>query len=303
MVCRFCNREIPDGARFCTLCGAKQELPAEEVVEVEAVIPVEEPVEVEAVAPVEETVEPEEVAPVEEPAEAEKVAPVEEPAETEEVAPVEEPAETEEVTPVEEPAETEEVTPAEEPAETEEVAPVEEPAAPKPMGYKAPAIQLPTGRGLAAMIFLSFLTLGIYPLVVWSKISGEINIVASRHDGKRSAHYLTVLLLSLPTCFLLPLIWSHKICRRIHDELKRRRIVYAFGARTLWLWEILYCSCTLAVAAVVFIVLLTLTNVAGWVYIAVGAGFLAVFCVGPFIFIHKIMKAMNLLNTHFNHFG
>lgn len=46
--------------------------------------------------------------------------------------------------------------------------------------YYAPALQLPTGRSLVKMIFLSLITFGIYGIVIQSRISSEINITASR---------------------------------------------------------------------------------------------------------------------------
>ena len=52
-----------------------------------------------------------------------------------------------------------------------------------------PALQLPTNRGLLKMILLGLITFGIYPIVVYSKISEEINLVASPHDGKHTTHY------------------------------------------------------------------------------------------------------------------
>lgn len=260
MICKACNQEMADDARFCTACGTALEEPeviclAEEVAEAVLEIPEE------IVETVEEIMEA-------------TVVPAEEPEEIVEA--VEVPAEPEEAPLVEATAE---------------------------MQNQRPAIKLPTGRGLSAMIFLSFLTFGIYPLIVWCKISGEINIVASRYDGKRTAHYLTVLLLSLPTCFVFPLVWSHSLCSRIGKELKRRQVNYRFGAATMWLWEILYAVCVIALSVVAFIVLLTLSNVAKWVFVLVAAICLAVFCVGPFIFIYKMMKAMNLLNAHFNRYG
>lgn len=43
----------------------------------------------------------------------------------------------------------------------------------------APAQQLPTTRGLLKVLLLGVVTFGIYPIVVYSKISNEINLVAS----------------------------------------------------------------------------------------------------------------------------
>ncbi len=132
-----------------------------------------------------------------------------------------------------------------------------------------PMIQLPTRRSLVKMIFLRLLTLGIYPLVIFSRISQEINMVASRHDGRRTMSYLGCCMLSPFTLFIAPIVWEHRLCVRIGDELQRRTIPYKFGASAFWLW-----------------------NVLG-----------SLILVGPFIYTHKLMKAMNLLNADYNEKG
>ena len=56
----------------------------------------------------------------------------------------------------------------------------------------APVGQLKTNKSLAKYIFLSIITLGIYGLVVMSSVSNDINIAASRYDGKKTMHYLNI---------------------------------------------------------------------------------------------------------------
>ena len=129
-----------------------------------------------------------------------------------------------------------------------------------------PRIQLPTRRGLGKMFFLGILTLGIYPMVIWSRIVTELNIAASRHDGQRTMSYFGMTLLCPITLGIHTFVWMHKFCRRIGEELQRRKLDYKFGAATFWLWNIL--------------------------------GSLIV--VGPFIFTHKLMRAMNKINADFN---
>ena len=135
-------------------------------------------------------------------------------------------------------------------------------------GYvrKAPMLRLPTERGLAKMFFLGILTLGIYPTVIWSRIVTELNIAASRYDGERTMPYFEMLLLAPFTLMIYPLVWMHSFCRRIGTELERRGIGYEFGADKFWLWNVLGC----------------------------------LILVGPFVFVHKLMKAMNLINRDFN---
>lgn len=43
----------------------------------------------------------------------------------------------------------------------------------------SPAVQLPTNRSLLKFVLLSIITLGIYGLVVMTKISTEINTIAA----------------------------------------------------------------------------------------------------------------------------
>ena len=133
--------------------------------------------------------------------------------------------------------------------------------------FSAPVGQLKTNRGLAKYILLGIITLGIYPIVVMPSISSDINIIAGRYDGKRTMHYcLLIFLVSWLTLGIGVLVWYHNLSSRIGNELRRRNISYQFGAGSYWGWSIL--------------------------------GSLIV--VGPFIYIYKLLKAMNLLSSHYN---
>ena len=130
-----------------------------------------------------------------------------------------------------------------------------------------PVAQLKTNKGLLKTILLSLITFGIYPLVVMSAVSNDINIVASRYDGKKTMHYcLIVFIFSWLTFGIAPIVWMHRIYARIGNELKRRGIAYSVGAGTFWGWGVLGS----------FIV------------------------VGPFIAMHKLFKGMNLLSADYN---
>ncbi|MBQ7800882.1 MAG: DUF4234 domain-containing protein [Oscillospiraceae bacterium] len=131
---------------------------------------------------------------------------------------------------------------------------------------RGPMLQLPAERSLGMMVFLGILTLGIYPLVIWCRMVTELNIAASRYDGERTMSYLGMVLLTPLTLGVYPFVWFHGFCRRVGAELKRRGINCEFGAKTFWLW-----------------------NVLG-----------ALILVGPFIFTHRLTRAMNLLNRDFN---
>ena len=136
--------------------------------------------------------------------------------------------------------------------------------------YTAPVGQLKTNKGLLKTILLSIVTLGIYPIVVMSAVSNDINIVASRYDGKKTMHFCLLCFLVAPITFgIAGIVWYHKVSGRIGAELMRRGINYHFGAADYWLWSVLGS----------FIV------------------------VGPFIYLHKMFKAVNLMNAHYNVYG
>jgi len=136
-----------------------------------------------------------------------------------------------------------------------------------PVSNTRPVGQLKTNRGLLKYILLSIVTLGIYSIVVMSSISNDINVIASRYDGKKTMHYcLVFFIFSWLTFGIVPLVWFHKISARIGDELFRRRLDYTFGASAFWLWNVL--------------------------------GILII--VGPFIYYYKLFKAMNTLAEDYN---
>lgn len=117
---------------------------------------------------------------------------------------------------------------------------------------------------------LSLITFGIYPLVVMSSVSNDINIVASRYDGKKTMHFCLLLFIITPITFGIgAIVWYHKISDRIGNELIRRGIAYSFSSTDFWLWNVL--------------------------------GSLIV--VGPFVYLHKLFKATNLMNGHYNMHG
>lgn len=131
----------------------------------------------------------------------------------------------------------------------------------------APVGQLKTNRGMVKFVLLSMLTFGIYGIVVMSAVSSDINTIASRYDGKKTTHYcLMAFVFSWLTFGIAPIVWSHKIAARIGGELRRRGIDYSFGAGSFWGWNVL--------------------------------GSLIV--VGPLVYLHKLLKAMNKLSMHYN---
>ena len=134
----------------------------------------------------------------------------------------------------------------------------------------APVGQLKTNKSLLKTILLSLVTFGIYGLVVMSSVSNDINVVASRYDGKKIMHYCLLTFVIGPiTLGIAVIVWFHKLSNRIGDELKRRNIDYSLSASDYWLWNVL--------------------------------GSLII--VGPFIYLHKLFTAVNKMNEDYNLHG
>lgn len=132
----------------------------------------------------------------------------------------------------------------------------------------APALQLKTNRGWFKTILLSIITFGIYPLVLFSAMSTDINTIASRYDGRKTMHYCLLFFVVAPlTLGIGAFFWYHRISARIGNELIRRGLPYSFGAGSFWGWNVL------------------------------GAFLLGI---GPLVYLHKLCKSMNLLCANFN---
>ncbi len=133
--------------------------------------------------------------------------------------------------------------------------------------YTVPSIQLKTTRNWIVTLLLSFITCGIYLIFEFSTIGEDLNTVASRYDGKKTMHFCLLAFVLAPlTCGIWSIVWFHQLSARIGAELQRRGIDYSFGASDFWIFNIL-CS---------------------------------FFVFGPFVYLHKLYKAINLLNEDYN---
>ena len=100
-----------------------------------------------------------------------------------------------------------------------------------------------------------------------SSVSTDINVIASRYDGKKTMHFCLLLFLySWLSCGIVPFVWHHRLSNRIGAELRRRGIPYSFSANTFWSWSVL-------------------------------GSFIGI---GPLVYTHKLFKAMNKLSQHYN---
>lgn len=125
-----------------------------------------------------------------------------------------------------------------------------------------------TDRKLWKSFLLTLVTCGIYSIVETTQIADEVNLVASRYDGRKTMHFCLLVFIVAPvTMGVGALVWYHNLSSRIGNELRRRGIAYDFGAADYWLWCLL--------------------------------GSL-LFGIGPLVYLHKLYTAMNLLNGDYN---
>lgn len=103
-----------------------------------------------------------------------------------------------------------------------------------------------------------------------SNTAPTVNVSVTRRDGRRTMHYLLmVFLVGWITLGVGWLVWGHRITARVGGELRARGIAYDLGAADFWLWDILG----------------------------------ACIIVGPFVYTHKLLTAMNLLSADYNRRG
>ena len=308
MKCQVCQQEVRDDARFCPICGAKQEPVPVPPIEPE-VIPEPQVISEPVVEEVPVTAEPEAISePIAEEAPAAEEIPQEAVFETAPAEPLEykydpsvsysagfqsQPQSAPEPAPVAQPK-YEYV-----PQAPVMAAPVYQTVYQQVNTPQRPAYQLPDRRSLLKMIFLGLITCGIYNVVVMSRIAEEVNMVASKHDGKRTQQFFWMYVLTCLTFGIYAFVWMHGLCNRIGGELKRRGLSYKFGAFDFWLWNFLVSLVGgIAVAIVAGIVLTKGASILLLVLVYLAAT--AVALVGPFIFTHKFCKASNLMNRDYN---
>ena len=159
---------------------------------------------------------------------------------------------------------------------------------------------------------LGLVTFGIYDIVCLYTLTEDINIIASRYDGKKTMNFLLMYFIIAPITFGIgSLVWFHNLCTRIGDELRRRNIDYKFGASTFWV-----CNVLLPVATMfIFCAMATFFGIPtqSYTYTSTLSDFSAVMVImyvmlilsyiGPFVYLHKLLKSMNLLSESYNMYG
>ena len=130
--------------------------------------------------------------------------------------------------------------------------------------YKPPKLQ--TNRSMIKLMILNILTLGIYSIVFFIPFSYDLDKVAPKRDRSKTMNYIFAYLLAIFTFSIVLVIWHYQIAKRVNEALERRNIDYSFGMTDFW----------------------------GWYF------FGSFIFVGPFVYFHKLCKAMNLLCESYN---
>ena len=132
------------------------------------------------------------------------------------------------------------------------------------MKYEEPMLK--TDRKMWKLVLLHFVTLGIYSIFFFTPFSDDIDRIAPRSDRSKTFNYLPAFVLSIFTYSIVLDVWHYQMARRVEEAIEVRRIDYEFGTKDFWCWFIL------------------------------GSFIL----VGPFVYLHKLCKAMNMLCEDYN---
>lgn len=126
--------------------------------------------------------------------------------------------------------------------------------------------RLKTDRKMWKLMLFNVLTLGLYNIFFFIPFSYDIDKAAPRRDGERTMNYILAFILSIFTFSVVMLVWHYQIAQRVEEALAQRNIEYEFGTADFWGWYF--------VGSFVF--------------------------VGPFVYFHKLCKAMNLICENYN---
>ena len=130
--------------------------------------------------------------------------------------------------------------------------------------YKPAKLQ--TNRSMWKLILLSLVTFGVYSIIFFIPFSFDLDKAAPSKNRSKTLNYIFAYILAYFTFSIVLDIWHYQIAARIEDALEEREINYDFGTRDFWTWFI----------------------------------FGSFILVGPFVYFHKLCKAMNLICEDYN---
>ena len=130
--------------------------------------------------------------------------------------------------------------------------------------YVTPKLQ--TNRSMWKLMILNILTLGIYSIIFFIPFSFDLDKIAPKKDLTKTMNYVFAYVISLFTFSIVLMFWHYQIAERVNEALSERDIPYEFDTDAFWLWYV----------------------------------FGTFFIVGPFVYMHKLCRAMNLLCENYN---
>ena len=130
--------------------------------------------------------------------------------------------------------------------------------------YKPPKLR--TDRSMWKLAILDILTLGIYGIIFFMPLAADLDKIDPPRERDKTMSFMIAYLLSLFTFSIVMTVWHYHIAARIEEALARRNIEYDFSTSDFWSWYF----------------------------------FGSFILVGPFIYLHKLCKAMNLLCQSYN---
>ena len=125
---------------------------------------------------------------------------------------------------------------------------------------------LRTDRKMWKLMLFSFLTLGIYSIYFFSPLAHELEKISPARGRHKLMPYGAAYLIAYFSFSTVMIFWQHELAKRIDDALTERGIVCDFSTNDFW----------------------------GWYF------FGSFIFVGPYIYFHKLCKAMNLLCEDYN---
>ena len=126
--------------------------------------------------------------------------------------------------------------------------------------------KLTTNRNMWKLMILNILTLGVYSVFFFTPLADELDKISPKKDRSKTMSFFAAYVLAFFTASIVMTYWHYQIADRIDDALSECGIPMDFGTGDFW----------------------------GWYF------FGSLILVGPFIYFHKLCKAMNALCEDYN---
>ena len=126
--------------------------------------------------------------------------------------------------------------------------------------------ELQTNRNMWKLMILNILTFGIYSIIFFIPFSFDIDKISPKNDRSKTMNYALAYVVAIFTFAIVLLLWHYQMASRVEEALSKREIDYDFTTNDFWVWFF----------------------------------FGSFILVGPFVYFHKLCKAMNLLCEDYN---